>query len=91
MSEFSSRLLSAGTINVSGMVTGNKGIMVPSVTTANRPSGMTGSHSGALIYDNEKETLCVWSGSSWIEVVEQLMFYLHGLNHLNHQLIYKMV
>ena len=42
MSEFSSRLLSAGTINVSGMVTGNKGIMVPSVTTANRPTGMTG-------------------------------------------------
>ena len=68
MSEFSSRLLSAGTINVSGMVTGNKGIMVPSVATANRPSGMTGSHTGALIYDNEKETLCVWSGSTWIEV-----------------------
>ena len=68
MSEFSSRLLSAGTINVSGMVTGNKGIMVPSVTTANRPTGMTGSHSGALIYDSEKETLCVWSGSVWVEV-----------------------
>ena len=68
MSEFSSRLLSATNINVSGTVTGAKGIKVPSVTTANRPSGMSGSHAGALIYDNEVESLVVWSGSAWVEV-----------------------
>ena len=68
MSEFSSRLLSATTINVSGTVTGAKGIKVPSVTTANRPSGMTGSHAGALIYDQDIESLVVWSGSAWIAV-----------------------
>jgi hypothetical protein len=68
MSEFSSRLLSATNINVSGTVTGAKGIKVPSVTTANRPSGMTGSHAGALIYDQDIESLVVWSGSAWVAV-----------------------
>lgn len=65
MSDFNVPRLNVTDITASGTITGNKGIVIPYVTSANRPGSPT---VGTIIYNTDENSQQVWTGSTWKNV-----------------------
>ena len=58
---------------------GNKGILVPRMTTAQRTAITTSSiDEGLLVYDTDTHSFWVWDGTSWIEISDKQNLTLSG-------------